>query len=454
MPFVFSSLYPKVAPSLQATVASKLTASSSIASPVFTMPIITQQALAALAKRNFTFLSDIPDNDDKLDADAKEHACTVGLAHYFSIYDSKVLHSGSCRFVGTRNGKTSTIIHSLINHVPKNRDIDEAKMIGINSDRINNNTLAMTDDMDIFHRCFVSMLTADDLAAVKFLHSDLIFPDSIEKPDSVDTNSFTDLGFPGANGGTMPKIVLVPALCAIPLGYYAPSAQDLSQELPPPPAGKKYWPPMVMWFKAVHYLFSKNDGKPLTIPSADGNLLVKGESIDSQLVLEMETDYSSFCLKNTISVNLQDLPEDNPLYHEIIGDVLAQYDKMLSFWWEMADLTPEERNFLGPASPPPAALPAASSPTDQASAIAAALRESKLSEKERSEKKGVQLALTKYSILLGRGTNDDGSAPVLATIRPEFRTILAEPSKLERARVLAQCLQQFIDCNNITLYNY
>jgi hypothetical protein len=66
MPFVFSLLYPKATPKLPSrTVASKLTASYSVSSSVM-MPIVTQQALAALANRNCTFLSDISENDGPL----------------------------------------------------------------------------------------------------------------------------------------------------------------------------------------------------------------------------------------------------------------------------------------------------------------------------------------------------------------------------------------------------
>ncbi|KAG7347849.1 hypothetical protein IV203_016554 [Nitzschia inconspicua] len=228
--------------------------------------------------------------------------------------------------------------------IPEGGNADNLQLVGLLSDRINGNIAARHDRENPLDGFVVSIASIARIRENSFVALENVTPDAVHKTS---TNSNDELGFPGAMDDDLPAFVLLPEMMPVPLGYSLPISAKISNGVPPPPAGKAWWPPLPFWMEAMHYLFKHNGGKPVTTPT--NNLLFTGNGV----VLDEVHNWEKRCAKGSIHVEMVPLHPEHSLLTSTWPVISTKQDQKLLTWYNKTKLTAEELAASG--SPLPAA---------------------------------------------------------------------------------------------------
>jgi hypothetical protein len=94
-------------------------------------------------------------------------------------------------------------------------------------------------------------------------------PETIETPNIEECNSLANLGFPNANGGSLPHFALIPKVLPVPPGHTIPEGHSAAAlDLPTISAPNTYWQPFEIWAKSIKNMCTQNNGCPITASSS------------------------------------------------------------------------------------------------------------------------------------------------------------------------------------------
>jgi hypothetical protein len=111
----------------------------------------------------------------------------------------------------------------------------------------------------VFH-LFISFLKKETIEAGGFREIQDVLPDNLTKVDGTPI-TLTDTGLDGDNDN--PKLVILPLVIPIPVGWTIPIGRQVNEALPPA-NGKGYHPTMIAWLEAIKILKDLNKGVPVT----------------------------------------------------------------------------------------------------------------------------------------------------------------------------------------------
>jgi hypothetical protein len=120
-----------------------------------------------------------------------------------------------------------------------------------------------------------------------------VLPDSLKKANGA-IISLANIGLDGDEDE--PRLVVLPLVIPIPVGWYIPIGHKVNEALPPS-EGKEYHPTMIAWLEGIENLEDINKGIPVTGTATGGGTLFGPDQFRQLVDSDEENDYDKICNK-------------------------------------------------------------------------------------------------------------------------------------------------------------